>query len=114
MRMILKSMTVGALVSLAAIAGSGEANAALCGSDGFNTLANFTSNGASNGVSCTVFDKTFSGFSYGQDGTNVPPQNVGVGIAPSSTPTNPGLYLTVPIQDHQQAGRMLSSPSPLR
>ena len=47
-----------------------------------------TAAGASNGNTCTVGDKTFSGFSYSPDGFNVPATNVGVGPA---TTINPGV-----------------------
>jgi len=57
MRILMKSMMAGALVSLAAMVASGSANAVPCGS---TTLDNWLVSG----FSCTVGDKTFSGFVY--------------------------------------------------
>ena len=78
----------GALVSLATVAVSGSTNAAPCVT---TTLDNWLVSG----FSCTVGDKTFSGFTYGQDGfngtgghSNVPATSVGVG--PAITP-DPGI-----------------------
>jgi hypothetical protein len=98
MRMMMKSVMAGALVSLAAVAISGAANAAalgLCGSSGANMLSNFVDStgnslvvGGSNN-SCMVDDKTFNAFSYQIDNTGVPSTNVGVG--PAQTTLGPGL-----------------------
>jgi hypothetical protein len=81
MRIMMRSMMAGALVSLATVAVSGSTNALPCGT---TTLDNWLVSG----FSCTVGDKTFSGFTYGQDGfngtgghSNVPPASVGVGPA---------------------------------
>src|SRR5262249_24850769 len=80
MKTLMKSVTAGALVSLAAVVGSGSAKAGLCGAPTLNTLADFvTITGASNGVSCTVGDKTLGNFTFQPDGTNVAASGVGVG-----------------------------------
>jgi hypothetical protein len=83
----MKSMMAGALVSLAAVAASGSAEAVTCdaafGVSGGNLGA--ASAGAP-GFSCTIGDKTFSNFSYSQDGTDVPAANVGVKVDTSLTP----------------------------
>jgi hypothetical protein len=86
MRMMMKSVMAGALVSLATVAASGTADAAPCIS---TTLDNWLVAG----FSCTVGDKTFSNFSYQQDGfnglnghSNVPASSVGVGPAFTSDP----------------------------
>jgi hypothetical protein len=88
MRIMMRSMMVGALVSLATVAVSGSTNAAPCGTTTLN-------NWLVSGFSCTVGDKTFSGFAYQQDGfdgtnghSNVPATSVGVG--PAITP-DPGI-----------------------
>jgi hypothetical protein len=60
MRTVMKSVMAGALVSLATVAGSGGANAAICATD---TLANYIGLGA---AGCTIGDKTFFGFNYSQ------------------------------------------------
>jgi hypothetical protein len=101
MRMMMKSMMAGALVSLATLAVAGVANAVplgTCGGPGLpgmpaNMLGSFVNpaTGLGNGNSCTVGDKTFSNFSYNLDGTNVPLANVGLGTAPSP---DPGLLFT--------------------
>jgi hypothetical protein len=94
MGMILKSVMVGALFPLAAMSLSGGANAALCGSPSFDTLANLA------GSSCMVGDKTFSfpaAGAYSSDGfngmtpglSNVPAS--AVGVVPATTTTGPGL-----------------------
>ena len=104
MRMMLKTMLAGALVSLAAVTLSGAANAAnlgACGSSGANLLSNFvTTTGpifTSNGNTCTAGDKTFSNFTYFPQGdfaaggaNPVPPAAVGVASADPTTncPTN--------------------------
>jgi hypothetical protein len=95
MKMMMKSVMAGALVSLAAMAASGPANAVplgLCGASGANNLGDFVNAaGASNGNSCTVDDKTFSGFSYSGDNTGVTnPANVGVTAVGANT-SSPGL-----------------------
>jgi hypothetical protein len=77
----------GAIVSFATVAVPGVANAVVCGQPTAATLAQVITLG-----SCTVGDKTFSGFSYLQDGftgliqgiPNVPATAVGIG--PASTP----------------------------
>jgi hypothetical protein len=106
MRMMLKTMLAGVLVSLAAVAPFGAANAAslgACGSAGANLLSDFvTTTGSppftSNGNSCTANDKTFSNFTYfpqgdfapGVGANPVPPAAVGVASADPTTncPTN--------------------------
>jgi hypothetical protein len=73
MRILMKSMMAGALVSLAAVVASGSANAVPCGT---TTLDHWLVAG----FSCTVGDKTFSDFSYSPGGfTLVPASSVGVG-----------------------------------
>jgi hypothetical protein len=81
MRIMMRSMMAGALVSLATVAVSGSTNAAPCGSTTLN-------NWLVAGFNCTVGNLTFSGFNYGQDGFNgtgghsdVPSTSVGVGPA---------------------------------
>jgi hypothetical protein len=88
MKMTIKSLMAGTAASLAAVAGSGSANAVPCGTTTLN-------NWLVSGFSCTVGDKTFSGFTYQQDGfdgtnghSNVPSTSVGVG--PAITP-DPGV-----------------------
>jgi hypothetical protein len=88
MRMMMKSVMAGALVSVGMAASSGTANALPCG---MTTLNNWVVAG----FACTVGDKTFSGFSFtgnGFNGTggasNVPDTAVNVG--PALTP-NPGI-----------------------
>jgi hypothetical protein len=86
MKVTIKSLIAGAVVSLAAVAVPGAANAIVCGDTGANTLALVEALG-----SCTVNDKTFSAFSYSGDGTGVTnPANVGV-AAIGATTSNPGL-----------------------
>jgi hypothetical protein len=89
MRILMKSTMAGALVSLAAVVASGSANAAACASSTLDVWL-------APGFSCTVGDKTFSGFTYQQDGfngtnghSNVPPTSVGVG--PAFTTAGPGV-----------------------
>jgi hypothetical protein len=89
MRILMKSMMAGALVSLAAVVASGSANAAPCGSSTLDVWL-------AAGFSCTVGDKTFSNFFYQQDGfngtnghSNVPASSVGVG--PAFTTAGPGI-----------------------
>jgi hypothetical protein len=101
MRMTLKTVMAGALVSLAAVALSGAANAVplgTCGSSGANLLSDFVDTNFGN--SCTVGDKTFTNFTYspmGEFGTSggnpVPASSVGVGAA-LTFPPNPGLLFT--------------------
>jgi hypothetical protein len=97
MRMMMKSVTAGALVSLATVAVPGAANAVVCGtSPGFNDLGDFTTaTGASNGNSCTVGDKTFSNFGYMPNAIfqMAAPANL-VTVGPATTPNGPGLLLT--------------------
>ena len=57
MRILMKSMMAGALVSLPAVVASGSANAAPCGSTTLDVWL-------VSGFSCTVGDETFSGFAY--------------------------------------------------
>jgi hypothetical protein len=86
MKMTIKSLIAGAVVSLVAVAIPGAANAIVCGDTGANTLALVEGLG-----SCTVNDKTFSAFSYSGDATGVTnPANVGV-AAVGATTSNPGL-----------------------
>ena len=86
MKMTIKSLIAGAVVSLTAVAIPGAANAIVCGDTAANTLALVEALG-----SCTVNDKTFSAFSYSGDGTGVTnPANVGV-AAVGATTSNPGL-----------------------
>jgi hypothetical protein len=89
MRMMIKAVMAGAVVSLATVAAPGAAYAAPCGT---TTLDNWLVSG----FSCTVGDKTFAGFSYQQDGfngmnghSNVPASSVGVG--PAFTTAGPGV-----------------------
>ena len=90
MRTLVKSMMASAFIPLAVVVASGSAKAVLCGGPTTNTLADFvTATGVSNGVSCTVGDKTFSNFSYNPDGLNVPAANVGV--SPDTLLGLPGL-----------------------
>ena len=84
MRILMKSMMAGALVSLAAVVASGSANAVPCGT---TTLDHWLVAG----FSCTVGDKTFSDFSYSPGGfTLVPASSVGVGPSVLTT-AGPGL-----------------------
>jgi hypothetical protein len=86
MRMMMKSVMAGALVSVAAVAIPGAANAIVCGDTAANTLALVEALG-----SCTVGGKTFSTFSYSGDASGVTnPANVGV-AAVGATTSNPGL-----------------------
>jgi hypothetical protein len=86
MKVTIKSLIAGAVVSLAAVAVPGAANAIVCGDTGANTLALVEALG-----SCTVSNKTFSAFSYSGDDTGVTnPANVGV-AAVGATTSNPGL-----------------------
>jgi hypothetical protein len=66
MRMMIKSVMAGALVSLATVAGSGGANAASCpgGVDPGTpaTLDTYLSGGVNS--TCTIGDKTFNAFTY--------------------------------------------------
>jgi hypothetical protein len=89
MRILMKSMMAGALVSLAAVVASGSTIAAPCGSTTLDVWL-------VSGFSCTVGDKTFSNFFYQQDGfngtlgrSNVPATSVGVG--PAFTTAGPGI-----------------------
>ena len=84
MRILMKSMMAGALVSLTAVVSSGSTNAAPC-------ITTTLNNWLSPTFSCTVGDKTFSNFSYSPDGfTNVPASSVGVGPSVLTT-AGPGL-----------------------
>jgi len=84
--MMMKSVMAGALVSVAAVAIPGAANAIVCGDTAANTLALVEALG-----SCTVGGKTFSTFSYSGDASGVTnPANVGV-AAVGATTSNPGL-----------------------
>jgi PEP-CTERM motif len=87
MRIMAKSMIAGAFVSLATAAAPGVANAAPC----INTTLDNWLESAHPGFNCAVGDKTFSNFSYSQDGfngmnghSNTPASSVGVG--PAFTP----------------------------
>jgi PEP-CTERM motif len=91
LRIMAKSMIAGAFVSLATAAAPGVANAAPC----INTTLDNWLESAHPGFNCTVGDKTFSNFSYSQDGfnglnghSNTPASSVGVG--PAITPA-PGI-----------------------
>jgi hypothetical protein len=85
MRILMKSMMAGALVSLTAVVSSGSTNAAPCGTTTLDVWINIA------GLSCTVGDKTYSNFSYSPDGfTNVPASSVGVGPSVLTT-AGPGL-----------------------
>ena len=79
MRTTLKLLMAGAVVSVAAGAVSGAANAAAC-------VTTVLSNWLVAGFSCTVGDKTFSNFSYNPDGLAVPANAVGVGPAITANP----------------------------
>jgi hypothetical protein len=86
MKVTIKSLIAGAVVSLTAVAIPGAANAIVCGDTAANTLALVEALG-----SCTVSNKTFSAFSYSGDATGVTnPANVGV-AAVGATTSNPGL-----------------------
>jgi hypothetical protein len=86
MKVTIKSLIAGAVVSLTAIAIPGAANAIVCGDTGANTVALVEALG-----SCTVGNKTFSALSYSGDATGVTdPANVGV-AAVGATTSNPGL-----------------------
>src|SRR5258707_5135595 len=90
MRMMMKSVMAGALVSLATVAVPGAANAVVCAATGATTLAQVIGLG-----SCTVEDKTF-GFtsgSYSGDGFSPTAADVGVVALPSpgAINTNPGI-----------------------
>jgi hypothetical protein len=86
MKVTIKSLIAGAVVSLTAVAIPGAANAIVCGDTAANTLALVEALG-----SCTVSNKTFSAFSYSGDDTGVTnPANVGV-AAVGATTSNPGL-----------------------
>jgi hypothetical protein len=86
MKVTIKSLIAGAVVSLTAVAIPGAASAIVCGDTAANTLALVEALG-----SCTVSNKTFSAFSYSGDGTGVTdPANVGV-AAVGATTSNPGL-----------------------
>jgi hypothetical protein len=93
MRMMMKSVIAGAVVSLATAASPSVANAAQC----MNTTLDNWLESAHPGFNCTVGDKTFSNFSYNQggftmaNGSNVPAMAVGVG--PAITP-DPGIGFT--------------------
>jgi hypothetical protein len=93
MRMMMKSVMAGALVSLATVAVPGVANAVPCGDPGFNNFGVLMAGG----LSCTVGDKTFSNFTgYSENGqfdTPVPASAVGVG--PATTPDH-GLAFNAP------------------
>ena len=128
MRMMLKTMLAGALVSLAGVAPFGAANAAnlgACGSPGANLLSNFVNNNGgngqpftSNGNTCTAGDKTFGNFVYNPQGAfdpvgghpnPVPPAAVGVAPADptANCPANctcPGLVFTANWNATTQAG----------
>jgi hypothetical protein len=83
-RILMKSMMAGALVSLAAVVASGSANAAACQTTTLSvwlSIANF---------SCTVGDKSFSNFSYSPDGFTAVPATV-VGVGPDNLFGLPGL-----------------------
>jgi hypothetical protein len=94
MRMMMKSVMAGALVSLATVALPGAANAVplgACGGSGANVLSDFV--GSNFGNSCTVGDKTFTNFTYSPTGafgtgggSSVPAPSVGVGPALTSSP----------------------------
>jgi PEP-CTERM motif len=77
MRMMMKSLMAGALGSLAAVAVTGGAHAALCPAGGAvgSTLDAYIALGA---AGCQIGDKTFSNFSYNGDGTGVLANQVGV------------------------------------
>jgi hypothetical protein len=103
MRILMKSMMAGALVSLAAVVSSGSTNAAPCGT---TTLDNWLVSG----FSCTVGDKTFSGFTYSPDGfngtnglSNVPASSVGVGPSVLTT-AGPGLQFNANWQSLAEHG----------
>jgi hypothetical protein len=82
-------LMAGAVVSVAAAAFSGGANAAVCPTAALGgTYTNL--NGTSNGFSCTIGDKTFSNFTYSPDGNGV-----GVSLTPTAAqvsvvPEGPG------------------------
>jgi hypothetical protein len=64
MKMMMKSMMAGALVSLGAMAAAGGANAAACVSE---PLGPPGSDYLAPGFNCTIDDKTFNNFSYIQN-----------------------------------------------
>jgi hypothetical protein len=84
MKITIKSLMAGAVVSLATVV-SGAANAAPC----INTTLDNWLASAHPTFSCTVGDKTFSNFSYNQGGFANAPASV-VGVGPAITP-DPGI-----------------------
>jgi hypothetical protein len=91
MRMMMKSVMAGALVSLAAVAVSGSANAAVCG----GSLASFVNPDGSSipGTSCTVEDKTFSSFTFST--ALIAPSAVSIVALPSvPANTNPSIQFS--------------------
>ena len=127
MRMMLKTMLAGVLVSLAGVAPFGAANAANLGPCNNHPLSDFVNNNGgggqpftSNGNTCTAGDKTFGGFTYNPQGAfdplpvgghpnPVPPAAVGVAPADptANCPANstcPGLVFTANWNATTQAG----------
>jgi hypothetical protein len=87
MRMTLKSMLAGGLVSLATVAVSGIASAAVCPTAAYSAyFANAT-------FSCTIGDKTFSGFGYTSSavGTGVVIPLTAIPVIPLNLPNDIGL-----------------------
>jgi hypothetical protein len=95
MRRLGLTLIAGAALSLATVAVPGAANAAPCGTPGANTLASFTNSaGGSNGITCTVEDKTFGNFTFNTgNGFGLGAADIAVtGLASPGAPnTDPGI-----------------------
>jgi hypothetical protein len=86
MKMTIKSLMAGAVVSLATVAVSGVANAAACPNVMLGgTYTNL--DGSSNGFACQIDNKTFNNFTYTGNLTGVMAGAVGVLVLDT---TNPG------------------------
>jgi hypothetical protein len=83
-KILMKSMMAGVLVSLAAVVPSGSANAVSCGT---TTLDKWLVSG----FSCTVGDKTFSNFAYSPGGFITAVPATSVGVFPTTLSGNPGV-----------------------
>src|SRR5258708_28986388 len=87
MRMIMKSVMAGALVSLATMPISGGANAALCPTTPTTLGGNYTTlTGGNHGFSCQIDDKNFSNFVDVPNGTldgGTRPEATGITVIPS-------------------------------
>jgi PEP-CTERM motif len=83
MKMLSRSLIAAALTSITI---GGTANAVVCGDPGAATLAQVIAIG-----SCTVSDKTFSGFSFSADGFNLTVADVGIAALPPIEPSRFGI-----------------------